>query len=188
MVEEVAKNLRDFGASLARVRGEGARQLCAAGRLLRCGRVDFATAEQLGQPRTVVNFRVEEDREELPGVRYVHAPVANRLEKYDTSQKEVREWLVSVLRVLADEGTAYPVLVHCAFGRDRCGIVCAAVALALGATEDEAMAEFLLTPGAPREFMEVCLRGLSAKGRGIEAYVRGGVDLAQLRARLSGGD
>ena len=64
----------------------------------------------------------------------MHLPAENDNEKYDTSNPEVMKWLTIVFeQIIAKAET--PILVHCKSGRDRTGVVVAAVLYALGASK-----------------------------------------------------
>ena len=40
-------------------------------------------------------------------------------ERYDTSQKEVQQWLRKIVKGIETEEITFPILVHCNHGRDR---------------------------------------------------------------------
>ena len=153
-------NYRDVGATLRRWLPAPP---LPAGRLLRGGRLDVLTrAAELGHPGSILNLRRGPDSRELPGVRYLHVPAADELENYDTSQRKVRAWLREVLGVLADPDTPWPVYVHCTSGRDRTGIVVAALLHLLEVPRSVVIEEYLLSEGASRAPIERALAGLSA--------------------------
>jgi protein-tyrosine phosphatase len=96
----------------------------------------------------------------------------------------------SIVRVFERLGDAahYPVYFHCTWGRDRTGIVVAVVLLALGATPEAIMADYLVsgeTVGAYPASLQAALDDIASRG-GIEAYLAAaGVtdqQLATLRA------
>mmetsp|Transcript_10854 Transcript_10854/g.12772 ORF Transcript_10854/g.12772 Transcript_10854/m.12772 type:complete len:338 (+) Transcript_10854:182-1195(+) len=159
-----------------------------AGCLLRCGLIDNASWTALGRPRTIINLRQGADSVAFPGCKMVHLGAANSLEKYDTSDKAVRDWVCSVLKAIST--AELPVLVHCRSGRDRTGVIVAAVLCLLGVPEEEVVAEFALSEGAPHQpltpsqiaLLQQTLDPWRTSG-GIEAWVRG-VDVPLLRAKL----
>lgn len=81
--------------------------------------------------------------------------------------------LVDALDVLAHPA-AYPLLFHCAVGRDRTGIL-AAVVLALLGVDDETIAEdYALSPGpAPPEAMRRVLAHVRARCGSMIGFARG---------------
>jgi protein-tyrosine phosphatase len=98
--------------------------------------------------------------------------------------------VAAVFTILADE-SAYPVDIHCVYGRDRTGVMAAVILLALGATPDDVMTDYRLSAsaglGAYPSSLSAVLDAIAQRG-GIEAYLAGaGVDaetLARVRARL----
>ncbi|MFJ3215706.1 tyrosine-protein phosphatase [Kitasatospora sp. NPDC086801] len=107
--------------------------------------------------RTVVDLRSDPEVAERPdavglvGARYLHAPVfterrwpADQLELYPLMAERAGAVAVTVLRqLLTDGGEAAPVLVHCASGKDRTGVVIAVLQTLLGASEAEVLQDFL---------------------------------------------
>ncbi|MFE4976270.1 tyrosine-protein phosphatase [Kitasatospora sp. NPDC056651] len=85
------------------------------------------------------------------GLAYVHAPVFaeqrwpdDQLELYPAMAEHAGRSAVAVLRgLIAPGGPA--VLVHCASGKDRTGVVIAVIQTLLGATEAEVTGDFLRT-------------------------------------------
>jgi hypothetical protein len=240
MVAELRKNFRDVGATIdcliaagpaaaagARLVGDAAvaalppltdatpvSGLLPRGRILRCGRVDFCTLEELGSPRTIINLRIDAD--EFPdgylaqgGAVALHCPAEDRVEKYDTSQNCVRQWIVSVLKHL-ERPDRIPALVHCKHGRDRTGIIVAALLAICDVPVVLMRAEYELSEGCCPDLFELTLAGFglvpapvatdasggkpSKKGRPFNApakpsdamvtYLRGLVDVGAIRQAL----
>ena len=123
-------------------------QLCPKA-LYRCGRIDFASWEELGKPKTILNLRMEEDDTASPhlverNVRFVHKPAPNIQENYHVDEKEVKRWLADTLKVFEDPAS-FPVLVHCRAGRDRTGLVVACLLLMCDIPVDLVWREYHLT-------------------------------------------
>ena len=57
------------------------------------------------------------------------------VEKYDTSVIEVSIWVGETIALIQREATI-PILIHCRFGRDRTGIIVAALLLCIGVPEE----------------------------------------------------
>lgn len=132
----------------------------AVGRLLRGGRFDtLTTSEELGSPQTVLNLRRGADPVHLE-VEVVHVPAPDDLENYSTSNRRVSEWVKKALRVLASESTRWPVYVHCTSGRDRTGVIVAAVLAAMGVPAETIVEEYALSSGADRALIQLALEGL----------------------------
>jgi len=104
----------------------------------------------------------------------------NKVEKYDTVQKEVRRWLIQIVKTFENPEMEYPVLVHCLSGKDRTGIVIATLLTILGVDCEVVIEEYLLSEGeVKREWIEQALDGLGK----VEAFFDA-VDLALVRRNL----
>ncbi|MEU3076265.1 tyrosine-protein phosphatase [Streptomyces laurentii] len=147
------RNLRDAGGvgalppgtlfrsgALHALAPDGARQLAALG------------------IRTVVDLRSRPEAAERPdalhgvGIAHAHVPVfaergwpAGQPELYEAMAGRAGHATLAVLRRLTAEGAedGGPVLVHCASGKDRTGVVVAAVRSLFGASEAEVTADFV---------------------------------------------
>ncbi|HVX97092.1 MAG TPA: tyrosine-protein phosphatase [Polyangia bacterium] len=148
--------------------------------------------------RTILDLRTDGERTSQPddacvGAQVVAAPLpipyaldtAAYLADFDSDDSIAR-----VFHTLADDA-AYPIYFHCTYGRDRTGVVAAAVLLALGASRADVVTEYSLsasTVGAWPRSLEGLLDEIDARG-GIEAALAAkGVtaeDLAALRARVT---
>lgn len=121
------------------------------------------------------------DEATLPGVKCMHFPIANNVEKYDTRDPDVREWLRSVVKAFEDDTVALPVLIHCFSGKDRTGVVTAALLHILGVPVPLIVKEFLATPEGVKEAdIGLTLAELEKKGA---SYYRG-IKLDKVRAKL----
>jgi protein-tyrosine phosphatase len=141
---------------------------------------------------TVVDLRSDAERVAAPddacvGVRAVAAPLpipydvspADYLTDFDTDDS-----IAKVFDTLAD-AAAYPVYLHCTFGRDRTGVVAAAVLLALGASRDDIMQEYELSApsvGAFPDSLAAVLDEIDARGGIDAALATKGVSAADLTA------
>jgi hypothetical protein len=104
---------------------------------------------------------------------------------------DAKDSVAAVFAVLADE-SAYPVDIHCVYGRDRTGVISAIILLALGASADVVMTDYKLTEEAglsvyPNSLAAV-LNAIAQQG-GIVAYLASaGITsdtIARIRARLT---
>ncbi len=126
--------------------------------------------------RTIVDLRSDPEVAERPDAadvvragrtRYLHVPVfeerrwpADQTELYPLMAERAGRAAVAVVRRLsADDGA--PVLVHCASGKDRTGVVVAVVQTLLGASEEEVLQDFL------RSNTELGLTGSPAAGAAV---------------------
>lgn len=148
------------------------------GRLLRGGRLDTLTSlDDLGNPKTILNLRRGPDPAHL-GVARLHVPAPDHLENYNTELRRVADWVRSAVRSLTAEQTAWPVYIHCTSGRDRTGVVIAAVLLALDVPTHVVVDEYLLSEGSDRTLIQRAIQGF---GKAPFLPAR---DRAALRERL----
>jgi protein-tyrosine phosphatase len=147
--------------------------------------------------RTVIDLRTDDERLAWPddaciGATFVNAPLpipydvsaANYIADFDATTSIAR-----VFQTLADP-SAYPIYFHCTYGRDRTGVVAAAVLLVLGASRDDIMREYSLSlaaVGAHPASLSALLDEIERRG-GIDASLQAagvsGAALAGIRAQL----
>ena len=117
------------------------------GRLFRGGSIDYVKEHsEIQYVKTILNLRNGSDYQYFD-VDYFHFPMSNKVEKYDTTNKEVRIWLNSIIRTFEDENLQYPILIHCLSGKYRTGIVVSAILMILGIYEKAIAEEYLLSEG-----------------------------------------
>lgn len=132
------------------------------GRLFRGGRLDGLTRiEDLGHPGTILNLRTGSDPTHLE-VPIIHVPAPDDLENYNTEERRVSDWIRRAVSSLSSPRTQWPVYVHCTSGRDRTGVVIAAILLSLGVPRSIVLEEYLLSDGATPILMEQALDGLAS--------------------------
>ena len=149
-------NLRDVGQTVNILSGT---ERLREGRLFRGGTVNrLFSADELPPVRTVLNLRKGPDRA-FDGFHFVHLPAEDSLNNYKTERREVRAWILSALAAL--QTCEWPVLVHCTAGRDRTGVVVAAVLAAVGVDRQWIFEDYLLSDGIhdPADF-ESALDGI----------------------------
>jgi protein-tyrosine phosphatase len=136
---------------------------------------DLALLDQCGL-RTVVDMRNPDELERRPNVyrahqhvRYHHAPLRSVPENATSPQRlatiDFRAHYIEMVRdsgdtfalifhLLAEEPN-YPLVVHCAGGRDRTGVASALILLAAGVSRENVIVDFMLSKPAivPREEM-----------------------------------
>lgn len=170
-------NFRDVGEFLHLIAGES---ILPLGKLLRGGKIDFVDSlDEIGSPKTIINLRNGPDQHSWP-VKTLHFPTSNTVEKYNTSDGQVRRWLNAIVASFQDDQLHYPALVHCTSGKDRTGIVVAALLSILGVSEQFIVTEYLLSDGEVKEGWIVgALRGIGEP----EAYFNR-IDLDQVRRNL----
>ncbi|WP_425148032.1 tyrosine-protein phosphatase [Deinococcus sp.] len=170
-------NFRDVGEYLGLLMGLSP---LPTGRLLRGGKLDFVDAlTDIGQPATILNLRRGADRQTWTA-QALHLPAPNDLENYDTTNPRVRRWLNEAVAVFEEDTLAFPVLIHCTSGKDRTGVVVAALLKILRIEERWIVEEYLLSDGEVRsKWIRQALDGMAD----TEAYFHR-VDLTRVRANL----
>jgi hypothetical protein len=148
--------------------------------------------------KTIIDLRTVDERLSRPDDPCVAAtrvfatlPIPYTVSPTDyLADFDSKESMARIFQTLADPA-AYPIYFHCTWGRDRTGVVAAAVLLALGASRDDIMAEYKLsaaTVGAFPGSLEAVLNEIETRG-GIQAALAAsgvtGEQLAALRARVS---
>lgn len=151
-------NFRDIGAYVNLILDK---KLLPEGKLYRGGSIDYVKEHaEIEHVKSVINLRNRADFDCF-NIRQYHFPMANKIEKYDTTNKEVRKWLNAILKTFEDESLSYPILIHCLSGKDRTGIVVAALLLLLGIDTQTIKEEYLLSEGeVKKEWIELALHGM----------------------------
>ena len=172
-------NFRDVGAFVNLILEE---DRLPEGKLYRGGSTDYVLdANEIGSPGTIFNLRNGHDPNILDA-DYVHFPMSNKVEKYDTAQLEVRTWLNQIIGELENPELRYPLLIHCLSGKDRTGIVVAAILLVLGIGRAVIREEYLLSDGEVQaSWIDLALDGMGE----VEEYF-GRVDLEKVCRNLLG--
>lgn len=152
-------NFRDVGEALELIADV---PVFSTHKLFRGGKIDFVTdAATIQNPATILNLRRGADPQNL-AASYAHFPASNDLDKYDTSNREVRGWLNEVVSFFGDPGTQFPVLIHCTSGKDRTGIVVAALLTIVGIDRSMITDEYLLSDGDVHpDWIEMALDGIA---------------------------
>ncbi len=144
------KNFRDAGGFGSLRRGV----LYRSGSLHELSAAGAQSLQRLGL-RTVVDLRSAPEVADRPdvlhdlGLEHLHVPVFaeqiwpdGQMELYPSMAERAGRSVVAVIRrLLAADGS--PVLVHCASGKDRTGVVVAVLQTVLGASEAEVTTDFL---------------------------------------------
>ena len=156
-------NFRDVGEFVNLI---ASRQIMIEKQLFRGGKIDrVRSPEETGHAKTIINLRNSADPvQKAEGVKYIHFPIANKIEKYDTQLPDVRKWLNDILFCLSEPELALPVYIHCASGKDRTGIVVASLLWLLKIPEEIIKEEYLLSDGEISiDRIDMTIRGIESK-------------------------
>jgi protein-tyrosine phosphatase len=170
-------NLRDVGEFVNLIAGQPLMPEC---RLYRGGKLDaIFSAEVIHSPATIINLRKSVDPYTFGAVVF-HFPITNDYEKYETQRPEVRQWLTQVARVFENPELHYPVLIHCTSGRDRTGVVVAALMRLLAIPDPIIIEEYLLSDGDVQE--QRIRQALDGIGNPITYFRR--LDIERIRVNM----
>lgn len=157
-------NFRDVGEFINLISGK---EILPIQRLYRGGSIDFVKElSQIGHAKSIFNLRNREDFDHLD-VDHYHFPMSNKIEKYNTSSKEVQQWLNQIIKGFENPDLKYPVLIHCLSGKDRTGIVVAAILMVIGIRKEDIIEEYLLSEGEVRR--DLISQSISGIGN-VEEY------------------
>jgi len=172
-----AVNFRDVGEYINLISGK---TILPAGTVFRGGTIKaIVNPSVIGNPKTIFCLQKSPDNP-LPGIHDLHFPISNDYEKYDTSIPEVRTWLKAIVRTI-ESGIEFPLYIHCLSGRDRTGVVVAALLKICGADDEDIIEEYNLSLGTEnRNHLHVTLEGF----RILDKHFNG-IDLAKIKAVLS---
>jgi protein-tyrosine phosphatase len=182
-------NARDLGGTPLAPAGAVACGAIYRGPPLRLSDSGCGEAAQLGI-RTLIDLRIESERTNIPDAACVDAkrvfaplPVPYGLAPADyLNDLHETASMALAFHTFGDEA-AYPIYFHCTFGRDRTGVVGALLLLALGATRETVMQEYLLSQpyvGAFPDSLAAVLDEVEQRG-GAEAVLREiGITTAEL--------
>jgi len=170
-------NFRDVGESLELIAEQ---PLFPMRKLLRGGKIDFVTdAATIQNPATILNLRRGADPQCL-SASFAHFPATKELEKYETSNRDVRRWLNEIVSFFSRPDTQFPVLIHCTSGKDRTGVVVAALLTIVGIDRSMIIEEYLLSDGGVHsDWIEMALDGFANPEKYFER-----VDLEAVSNRL----
>ena len=131
---------------------------------------------------TVIDLRIESERTGKPDSPCVVAstpvvlaplPIPYNLSPSDyIADLDTNDSIAKAFSALGDDA-AYPVYLHCTWGRDRTGVLGAVILLALGATPEDILAEYELSAsevGAYPDSLNAVLDEIAARG-GVESYL-----------------
>lgn len=151
-------NFRDVGAFINLITGT---HILPEKRIYRGGSIDYVKElQEVDQVQSIFNLRNGVDPDYFD-IDYYHFPMSNKIEKYDTNQKEVRTWLNKIICELENPALQFPILIHCLSGKDRTGIVVAALLLILGIDQEVIIEEYLLSEGeVKKEYILQSIEGM----------------------------
>ena len=144
MAIEIVKNFRDVGKFLNTTNGS---YIFPENVLYRGGSINgvFHHSEIFNIP-TIISLRKGADAEKFD-CHYIHIPVADKVENYETKNGKVRKWINKVISTIAQADTELPLLIHCTSGKDRTGVIVAFILLLFEIPESLIIQEYLASEG-----------------------------------------
>ena len=175
---DAAVNFRDVGEFINMIGGQ---TILPEKRLYRVGTVmAIFKPEVIGNPKTIFCLKKGPEHD-FTDIRNVHFPISNLYEKYQTELPEVRAWLKTIIRTIED-GIEFPLYIHCLSGRDRTGVVVAALLKICGAEDRDIIEEYKFSLGVEkRNHIHLTLQGFGD----IDTYFKG-IDITKVRSILQG--
>jgi protein-tyrosine phosphatase len=150
-------NFRDVGAFVNLILGH---DVVGEHRLLRGGTIKhLPNLASVGAPATVLCLK-NGPNAGRPGVSMLHHPRPDTSECYQTSERGTRNWLRAIVRSLAEPPVNLPLYVHCHSGRDRTGVVVAALLKILKVPAAAIVEEYMLSDGTDKTKICEALVGL----------------------------
>jgi hypothetical protein len=143
--------------------------------------------------RTVIDLRSAAERDAAPDADCVQSSASMVLAPLDPNSFSYQSYITGAaantaisktFTALADS-KAYPVYIHCSFGRDRSGVMSALILGALGATRSDIVQEYNLSSASVGSYPAMLTNALDIvdSDGGVEAFLlQAGVTSAQLQA------
>lgn len=143
-VSLLVPNFRDVGETVNELHGS---PVLAERRLLRGGEMTFVDdLEIIHSPLSIINLRKGRNPEFETATTY-HCPAPDSVDVYSVESGFNRKWIVSVLGILTSPESVPPFYIHCAAGKDRTGVIIAAILAAIGTDRRLIEEEYELSSG-----------------------------------------
>lgn len=140
----LVSNFRDVGESINVLAGTALLREQILYRGGELGLVDEVGS--IGGSATIINLRKATDPA-FEGAENWHFPAPNSQDVYLAGAGSNRKWIVMILRALGSSDAQLPIFVHCAAGKDRTGVVVAAILSCIGIPGELITEEYLLSAG-----------------------------------------
>jgi protein-tyrosine phosphatase len=160
-------------------------------KIYRGGAIEYVSFSDLRSPATIVNLRQQLDDEtqfeKLKNKPVIHNIGKERdLDAYNVHDKNVQKWILNVLKLFETSEVKYPLLVHCASGKDRTGIIVTCLLLICEQDRTVVETEFVQSIGIEEEHIQLHKAAVDhILTKGLKAYFRG-INLDKVRKNVIG--
>ena len=137
-------NFRDVGQTINILADK---KLIREGVLFRGGKIeDIPSIDHIGSPKVIVNLRKGVDPI-YSNTTPVYSPSPDSVEVYDIVQGRNKKWIGDTLRMIFEVDEPLPCFIHCAAGKDRTGVIVAAILSILEVDPSLIREEYSLSSG-----------------------------------------
>ena len=144
MMNSYVANFRDVGSTINALSGD---EMMREGMLFRGGKIeDIHSLVDISSPKSIVNLRKGKDPV-YPDVTSIHSPAPDSVEVYNIVQGRNKKWIAETLSMILSAKEPFPCYIHCAAGKDRTGVIVAAILSILEIDQELIREEYLLSTG-----------------------------------------
>jgi protein-tyrosine phosphatase len=161
-------NFRDVGKTINHI---AQKKILRENCLYRGGSTEYVTQSQsIAYAKSIINLKNTHDRNHF-GAKYFYVPLSNDINKYDTSLKSIHQWLNDVMHIFNSKDLSYPLFIHCSAGKDRTGVVIAALLKILKIPDEWIIEEYMKSEGKINsEDIIYCLKNISDPGKYFKSF------------------
>ena len=151
------------------------------GKILRGGSIDY-------HPKTILNLRQQpDDEKQFPSesITYIQFAKERDLDAYNVQDKSVQKWVIEVVKQFERNDIQFPVLIHCASGKDRTGVIVACLLLICDVDRKQVELDFATSKGVTSDHKQMFTEAMDfiLVKRGLKQFFRS-VKIDQIKTNL----